>query len=137
MDIHTSAMEFVSKILRRPISRKVVKGLGFGILYGQGLQRTADAMGCSLEEAKEIRAAYGQFINIKDLQDDLKELAREKEPMRTWGGRLYYCEEPMIYQGRFITFEYKMVNYLIQPSAADCTKEAMLNADDAGVELAL
>ena len=40
-------------------------------------------------------------------------------------------------QKRLMTFEYKMMNYLIQPSSADITKEAMLRADAAGCELIL
>jgi DNA polymerase I-like protein with 3'-5' exonuclease and polymerase domains len=46
----------------------------------------------------------------------------------TWGGRQYYVEPPRYDKryGREMTYEYKLLNYLIQGSAADCTKEAIL-----------
>jgi phage terminase large subunit len=47
---------------------------------------------------------------------------------RTWGDRRYFCEEPRYVKGIWRTFEYKGLNYLIQGSAADCTKEAMIRA---------
>ena len=47
--------------------------------------------------------------------------------IRTWGGRVYYCEEPRLVDGRWRTFEYKLLNYLIQGSAARQTKIAMRN----------
>ena len=34
-------------------------------------------------------------------------------------------------QGRMCTFEYKLLNYLVQGSAADCTKEAIIRYDEA------
>jgi len=43
-------------------------------------------------------------------------------PIRTLGGRLYYCEPPS--NGR--SWEYKALNVLVQGSAADQTKEAMV-----------
>jgi DNA polymerase I-like protein with 3'-5' exonuclease and polymerase domains len=57
---------------------------------------------------------------------DMKIRAIAKEPIRTWGGREYYCEEPAIVNGRLMMFDYKLVNVLIQGSAADCTKEAII-----------
>ena len=53
-------------------------------------------------------------------------MGRDGEALRTWGGRLYYCEEPKYIDGKLRTFEYKLLNYLIQGSSADCTKEAMI-----------
>jgi DNA polymerase I-like protein with 3'-5' exonuclease and polymerase domains len=37
----------------------------------------------------------------------------------------------MVHQGRIIKFEYKMVNRLVQGSAADCTKEAIIRYHEA------
>src|SRR6185437_14845002 len=49
----------------------------------------------------------------------------------TWGGREYYCEPPAYSKKfkRLMTFDYKRLNYLIQPSAADVTKEIMIRYD--------
>ncbi|HKJ88795.1 MAG TPA: DNA polymerase, partial [Gammaproteobacteria bacterium] len=56
--------------------------------------------------------------------------ARRDEPLRTWGGRRYHVEPAKKIKGRLMTFEYKMLNQLIQGSAADCTKEAVIQYED-------
>lgn len=43
-------------------NRKKVKTLGFGILYGQGLQGFADALGCTKEEAGTLLEQYKQKV---------------------------------------------------------------------------
>jgi DNA polymerase I-like protein with 3'-5' exonuclease and polymerase domains len=45
---------------------------------------------------------------------------------------LYYCEEPKIIDGRLRDFSYKMTNYLIQGSAADQTKDAVIRYHENG-----
>ena len=69
--------------------------------------------------------------SIKELDNQLKELAKEGRPIRTWGGRLYYVEEPHYSEeyGRDMTFEYKLLNYLLQGSGADVTKETLIRYD--------
>jgi DNA polymerase I-like protein with 3'-5' exonuclease and polymerase domains len=61
----------------------------------------------------------------------LKALADQGLPIRTWGGRLYYCEEPVYSEayGRNMTWEYKLISYLIQGSGADVVKEAIIRYD--------
>ena len=56
-------------------------------------------------------------------------------PIKTWGGREYYCEEPRIVDGRIQKYDYKLVNLLIQGSAADCTKEAIIKFERARISL--
>jgi len=62
------------------------------------------------------------------LDEELKRRGREGEPIRTWGGRLYRCEPPGYSKKhkREMSFEYKLLNYLAQGSAADVTKEAII-----------
>ncbi len=67
---------------------------------------------------------------MKDLEKSLKASGRAREPIRTWGGRLYYAEEPKIIAGEVKRYEYTLLNYLIQGSAADATKEALLRYDE-------
>jgi hypothetical protein len=45
----------------------------------------------------------------------------------TWGGRRYECEPPIIHENKVITFEYNGINILCQGSAADETKQAVIN----------
>jgi len=108
-------------------NRKTTKNTAFGLLYGMGLGALAARLGVDVAEAKKIRNTYLNMLpGIKDIQNDLKEMARNGRPMRTWGGRLYYCEPPKIIKGIYKSFDYKMFNYLIQGSSADVTKEAWL-----------
>jgi DNA polymerase I-like protein with 3'-5' exonuclease and polymerase domains len=126
LDFHDMALE-----------RKPIKNLGFGILYGQGLGLTAERMEADVKTAKLIRDVYFTMLpGIRTLQQELMARGAANEPIRTWGGRVYYVE-PSKYvesKGRIIDFAYKLLNLLIQGSAADCTKESMIRADDAGVD---
>jgi DNA polymerase-1 len=128
LDVHDFAGDLIYEKTGIRFERKDVKITGFGLIYGMGVQKLADSMGCSLETAKQLRNAYLNSIpGIKDLNKGLRECAEADEPIRTWGGRLYYVEEPKLIHGRMMSFEYKLLNLLIQGSAADCTKQAMIN----------
>lgn len=48
-------------------------------------------------------------------------------PIVTWGGREYFKEPAKIIKGSRRTFEYKLLNYLIQGSAAEQTKQCMID----------
>jgi DNA polymerase I-like protein with 3'-5' exonuclease and polymerase domains len=60
------------------------------------------------------------------LNEEIKRIVRRGEPIRTWGGRLYFVEPPRMVEGRMRNFEYKLINYYCQGSAADLTKEAII-----------
>jgi DNA polymerase theta len=131
LDLHELARQRLAEMLHiftdPKKDRKSVKNLGFGILYGMGLAKLAAAVGVDEKMAKTVRQAYlNMFPGLGFLDADLKRRSHAKEAFRTWGGREYYVEPPKFIQGRLRTFEYKMLNTLIQGSAADCTKEAMI-----------
>jgi DNA polymerase I-like protein with 3'-5' exonuclease and polymerase domains len=71
-------------------------------------------------------AILAMYPGLDKMYKDMKFRARTNQPIKTWGGRVYYCEPPRIVDNRIKVFDYKMVNVLIQGSAADCTKEAMI-----------
>ena len=130
LDMHTYATELVEKNFGIQVGRTRMKTIGFSLLYGMGLGELASRLGMEVADAKELKAAYlSIFPGLKTLQDTLKGYAKAGEPLTTWGGRQYYCEEPKEINGRLRTFEYKLINYLIQGSAADCTKQAIINYD--------
>jgi DNA polymerase-1 len=130
MDIHDHARNLINRMLNTNLDRKPIKNMGFGLIYGMGLAKLASQMGVDEEMAKTIKRAYLTiFPGLKELNDDLKRRARLGLPIRTWGGREYLCEPPKMVKGKLRTFEYKMLNLLIQGSSADCTKEAMLRYD--------
>lgn len=130
LDMHTYATELTEQQFGIKVGRTRMKTIGFSLLYGMGLGELASRLEMEVKEAKQLKEAYlSIFPGLKDLQDTLKGYAKQGIPLRTWGGREYFCEEPRLILGRMRTFEYKMINYLIQGSAADCTKQAIINYD--------
>jgi len=127
IDYHDNAKFHLDKLMGTDVPRKKVKGINLGLIYGMGEGKMAEQTGSTVEEVKQIKATiYGLYAGLKDMNKDMRARAKLGLPLRTWGGREYYCEPPIILDGKTITFEYKMVNSLIQSSAADCTKEAMI-----------
>lgn len=140
-DIHELARAeeeraLVSAGLRDSFDRDSAKTTVFGRVYGQGITGLMQSMKLSEEErpvAKLIQAALNRAIpSIGELDKQLKALAKDGRPIRTWGGRLYYCEPPKYSEkfGRDMTFEYKLLNYLCQGSGADVTKEVLVRWAD-------
>jgi DNA polymerase-1 len=107
--------------------RRPVKNTNLGLIYGMGVGKLAERNGMTVEESAELKEAILElYPGLKDMYRDMKLRAKLKQPIRTWGGREYYCEEPRLVDGRIREYDYKLVNVLIQGSAADCTKEAII-----------
>ena len=110
------------------ITRKVAKTLGFAVLYGAGVGKIAESLYTGVTEATAIKSNYlAALPEIKSLQGEVQYRGRSNQPINTLGGRQYYVETAKVMGGRLRTFEYKLTNYLIQGSAADQTKAAMLD----------
>jgi len=108
-------------------ARKPVKNTGFGLIYGMGVGKLAIKSEVTVDMAKQVKEAYlAIFPGLRDMYSEMKRRAKAEEPIRTWGGRVYYCEPPKEIDGQLRHFDYKMLNVLIQGSAADCTKEAVI-----------
>lgn len=135
IDYHEMVRDFAVK-LGHGLDRDTAKTGNFAKLYGAGKPKFAATMGISLDEADQIYSAIDAATpGIKVLRNTLTRMGRAGEPIRTWGGRLYYTEPPVVAKtgpraGQEMTFEYKLLNYLIQGSAADCTKEAIIRYHD-------
>jgi DNA polymerase-1 len=128
MDVHTFVQGAIKEILGLEINRSSTKILNFGMIYGMGLGKLADDTHTTVEEAKRLKQAQMAAIpGLKELTKVINKRGRDGEAIRTWGGREYYCEPPKTVNGRFMTFEYKLLNYLIQGSAADCSKQSIIN----------
>lgn len=107
--------------------RRTCKTLNFLKVYGGGKAKLAMKLGIDMDTAGEIMTAYmNVFPGLADLNKDMKRRERDNEPIKTLGGRLYYAEPPRVIKGRLQTFGYKLLNYLVQGSSADMTKEAVL-----------
>lgn len=127
LDVHALARTLINQMLNANYGRKPIKNTGFGIIYGMGIEKLAWKSATDYETARRVRNAYmAIFPGLKTLIKTLKQLAKDGEPLRTWGGREYYCEPPRIIDGEERNLDYKLLNYLIQGSAADCTKESII-----------
>lgn len=129
LDPHDWVKDAIHKAVGRDLERTRVKNVTFARLYGGGEGAVMGQARCSSRaEAKELMAFHDTAIpGRKVLSEEILRAVRRGEPIRTWGGRLYHVEPPSFNKklGRRQTYEYKLINYLVQGSAADATKEAL------------
>lgn len=133
MDVHTRTTKLINERTGKGFRRHPVKQVLLAVIYARGIPALAASLGIPEQEAREIRKEiYDLFPGIKKLVADLYRRALLDQPIRTWGGRLYYVEPPGWNKkfGKWMSYEYKMINTLIQGSAADHTKQAMINYDE-------
>ena len=131
LDAHELARVKILETTGQDFERKQVKITAFQIIYGGGAPAIAGQVGCSLGEASALRDAYlSAMPGIRDLQRATKNRGYANESIQTWGGREYYKEPAKMIKGSMRSFEYKLLNYLIQGSAADQTKQCMNDWDD-------
>jgi DNA polymerase-1 len=131
LDPHAMAVNLVAELIGLTYSRKSIKITGFSIIYGSGYTGLSYQLGQPYEEAYKIKNSYlAAMPGIGALMSDVQNRGRNGQPIRTWGGRLYYVEAPKLIKGRMMDFAYKLMNYLIQGSAADHTKEALCDWQD-------
>lgn len=133
MDAHVVTGQILYERAAVKLERRAMKDVNFGVIYGMGAPKMALKLKVDETTGRNvIRAYYAALPGVKDLRDALVSRADAKEPIYTWGGRRYFVEEPKMIDGRLRTFEYKLLNLLVQGSAADATKEAMVRYDDSG-----
>jgi DNA polymerase I-like protein with 3'-5' exonuclease and polymerase domains len=127
LDPHSMVQQLILAKTGIKLLRKYVKGIGFGLIYGMGANGLSKQLGVSLVDARQMIEAYHLALpGVGANQRGTKHRAKMGLPIRTLGGREYYCEPPKISGCSMRTFDYKLLNYLIQGSAADQTKTAML-----------
>ena len=128
-DLHTYAAEMMTKASGREVSRTYSKGVSFAILYGAGPKKISEMLEVDYEMAKTLMDAYTTAVapGLKDMQSTMRTRYKLNQPIKTIGGRLVKMEPPKVILGRLREFDYKGVNLLIQGSAADQAKQAMLD----------
>jgi len=130
LDPHELVRQEIIRIVGRDYPRKYVKETGFGILYGMGAATLGSRLGERSNVARDLMDAYKVAIpGVEKLQRGTKRRGMADQPIRTWGGRLIYKEPARVIDGRMRSFEYKLLNYLIQGSAADQTKQCIIEWD--------
>lgn len=133
LDVHEFLMNEIINGLGIEVDRSITKTLNFGYIYGQGMGSLAERMERTVEEVKSFRDAQMRVLpGLKELSTSLKQRAAMEQPIVTWGGRQYYVEDPVWSEkfNRWQTFEYKLLNYLVQGSSADVTKESIIRYDE-------
>lgn len=134
IDVHQMVFDKILELFPgTPLDRGKTKIINFQSLYGGGANALAGDLDIDLNEARMFKNYHNQALPGRvALVNTINSLVRRGEPIRTWGGRCYMPEEPRWIDGRLRSFEYKLINYLIQGSAADITKDAMIAWDDHG-----
>ena len=136
------------------ITRKQAKTVNLGIMYGMGVGKLANQLGISDAEAKSIMQQHQERVPfVKQLASMASQRAEKYGQIRTLMGRLcrfdmwepstFGYNKPMPYEeaqkaygslGKLRrAFTYKALNRLIQGSAADQTKKAMLDCYNEGL----
>jgi len=111
--------------------RQAAKAIGFGLIYGAGALNIAGQLEISKTEAQEkITAYFRAFPGVAAFIDYTHERCRENEYVSTLLGRRRRL--PQINNKIFMqrsTAERESVNSIIQGTAADITKAAMINIE--------
>lgn len=134
LDPHAFVAQEAGRVLGRELDRGKGKVLNLALSYGMGLGKMAQALGVDERTARIIKAAYwAAFPDVAEMDRDVKRMAKMGLPVRTWGGRLIHCEPPAFSKkhNKVMDFSYRVFNHLIQGSAADVTKEALIRYDGA------
>lgn len=130
LDIHGIVQQGIHRILGILFERTRTKTFVFQQVYGGGMKATTAALGCDTATARLVQNALREVLPGYDrLVEECK--ARGELPIITWGGRHYHCEPPAYSKkyNRVMTFDYKRLNYEIQPSSADITKDTLVKYD--------
>ena len=127
------------------IPRYQAKTINLGLFYGMGKNKLQAELGVSKEKAEELFRQYHSKVPfVKQLMDNVMQRAQDSGRIRTLLGRLcrFHLWEPnqfgihkalphdqaLMEHGPGIkrAYTYKALNRLIQGSAADMTKKAMI-----------
>ena len=123
-DVHSLVKGWMQEKTRRDYPRKIVKNVNFGKIYGLGGPGLSGNLKIPLDEAYEILKAHKAALpSVDELASYFRDLGDRGEAVYTIGGRRYYAEAPQ--NGRSVS--YRLLNYYVQGSSADQTKQSMLN----------
>jgi DNA polymerase I-like protein with 3'-5' exonuclease and polymerase domains len=114
------------------IGRKYAKNCSFGLGYGMQIQTMTETFGWTKEEAERITALYHEGAPfVKTTMDRVSEVIVRRGYIKTLAGRRCHLRS---FNGRADTRSaYKGFNKLIQGSASDMTKKAIVDLDERGL----
>ena len=129
------------------ISRKEAKTIGLGLMYGMGIAKLADSLDISQDQAKSLKKKYNDnvsFLNniivratrYTEQNGYINTLLGRKCRFDLWENKDFHDKRMMNYENAKKTWAwnemkragtYRALNRLIQGSAADQTKKAMVD----------
>ena len=141
------------------IKRKTAKTIGLGLMYGMGKNKLAAQLDLSVEEAEELTKIFhtkvaflkGTVTAVMKRIDNpasggaIRTLLGRKCRFPLWEPQQWGSNKPLPYEQAIIEYgqrikrsgSYKGLNRLIQGSAADQCKMAMVKLEEAGFKLLL
>jgi len=149
-DFHTMVAEMAN------IPRKQAKTINLGMMYGMGVNKLSEQLDIPVEDAKGLVHQYHERVpfvkglmrgvmnrlNEKSSGGSLRSLAGRKARFELWEPDTFAMNKALPYKEAVDAygpttrlkraFTYKAMNRLIQASAADMTKQAMVNLYKAG-----
>ncbi len=145
-DFHQTVADLVG------IERKQAKTIGLGLMYGMGKKKLSTMLGVSFDEAQLLINKYNQKAPfVKQLSERCMKKANSEGVIRTkigrkcrfelWEPKDFGIHTPEKFENASAkygsgnikrAFTYKALNRLIQGSAADQTKQAIVSCFEAG-----
>ena len=124
-DPHQYAADQILALTGHVMSRDDVKRIVFSVLYGSGVTALSVSLGVDYNNGKMFKELYmAAMPGVSELTNNIKSKGKAGLGVRTVGGRVIFAEN---HGGR--DWSYKLLNHLIQGSAADVTKQGMINYD--------
>lgn len=115
--------------------RRRAKTINFGLLYGMGPQKLGRELGIGLKEAKEFIAVYFEKLSrVRRFYEEIEESAKALGYVTTLAGRRRMLPEIHSRNANLAQQARRMaINTVVQGSAADIIKKAMLEVDKSPV----
>lgn len=112
--------------------RKLLKSMTYGLIYGASASKMAQTAGTEESVMQETKDKFfEQYPRVPELMESIIELGDQREATEGEG----YITFPTT--GRRVPTEkgtsYRLVNYLLQGTSAEVTKNALINLDQAGL----
>jgi DNA polymerase I-like protein with 3'-5' exonuclease and polymerase domains len=151
MDFHTMVADMAQ------ISRKQAKTINLGMMYGMGVNKLSEQLDIPVDDAKTLINQYHERVpfvkmlmrgvtdrlNDKASNGAIRSLKGRKCRFDLWEPDTFEMNKALPYQEAVLeygatarlkrAYTYKALNRLIQASAADMTKQAMVNVYESGI----
>ena len=157
-DFHALCGEIIGQHSSKTLTRSQVKRINFGLVYGMGREKLARSLGLSLDEAVQLFQSYKKslpfvfatadyFMQMAARDGEIRtvlnrrrlfdlweptspRLRREIKPNKNKGWVWSQCEGDGYVQR---AYTYRALNALLQGSAADLLKKAMVDLWESGI----